>query len=87
MIRVSRIAILFLIFSIQGETVDLRSIYVFATENFIGMPTVHYVDILGTSKGTKVFERIYRTSKGRNISPSSPEASHWQSGAPTMGRP
>ena len=71
---------------IDGKTAQLRSVYVYAEENFIGWPTVHYIDILGYSEdGQSVFERMPQSDRGRGLSP--PDASLWHSGAKTWGRP
>lgn len=72
--------------NIGGETTEFRSVYVYATENAIGFPTVHYIEILGTREGQPVFERIAKTAEGGKLGASKPDASHWRSGAPTWGR-
>jgi hypothetical protein len=73
---------------IHGKIAKLRSVYVYAEENFIGWPTVHYIDILGYSEeGQHVFERIPKTDRGREMLSSSPDDSRWKSGATTWGRP
>ena len=72
---------------IGGKPAQFRSVYVFATENFIGWPTVHYVDILGTAEdGQPVFERVARTDLGRKQGAAPPDPSLWQSGITTWGR-
>ncbi len=72
---------------LRGQSVELRSVYVFATENAVGWPKVHYINILGYSKdGRPVFERIAKTKRGRKLGASPPHESQWQSGAKTWGR-
>lgn len=71
---------------IDGETAQFRSVYVYAEENWIGWPTVHYIDVLGYSEdGQRVFERLPQTDLGREFG-SPPDASLWQSGAISLGR-
>lgn len=72
---------------IDDATADFRAVYVFATENLVGWPTVHYIDILGIRQGSQVFERVVVSKKGRTMGPATPDSSHWKSGAPTWGRP
>ena len=38
---------------IGGQPPRGQSVYVFATENFQGLPTVHYIDILGAASVEK----------------------------------
>lgn len=72
---------------IRGRTTELCAVYVYAEENFIGWPTVHYIDILGYSEDRQpVFERIPKTYRGREFLSSPPDDTRWKSGAQTWGR-
>lgn len=72
---------------IAGQPARLRSVFVHASENFLGLPTVHYIDILGEAGGVSVYERVPQTDKGRAMMGDRPNASRWHSGAGRMGRP
>lgn len=69
---------------IDGAPQRLAAVHVHAQENWIGLPTVHSIDILGRADGQPVFERV-RTAAGRSAGNAAP-ASLWTSGAPDLGR-
>jgi len=72
---------------IGGKDAELRSVYVYTKERFLGWPTVHYIEILGFSEGGQpVWERLPLTKRGRRMEASRPDDSLWISGAPTWGR-
>lgn len=71
---------------IDGQEADFRSVYVYARENFLGLPTVHYIDILGYSDdGQPIWERVPQTEWGGKQS-DRPNPKLWETGAPTLGR-
>lgn len=78
---------------IRGMPAELSAVYVFAEEKFFfgfipRWAMVDYIYILGYSKDDQpVFDRIIKTEKGKKLSSSSPNDSHWESGATSMGRP
>lgn len=72
---------------IQGINTELSALYIFATENFIGYPTVHFIDLLGyTSNGESVFERLHISEQSNNLNSTEPDKLFWKSGANIMGR-
>jgi len=71
---------------INGGNHKLRAVYVYAEENWIGWPTVHYIDILGHAGSDPVFETVHMPGS-RMKRATHPEASLWHSGAPSLGRP
>ena len=71
---------------ISGQAAELDAVYVYTTENLIGVPKVHYVDVLGHSpQGQRVYERIANVEHIEQFAP--PNESLWKSGARSTGRP
>jgi hypothetical protein len=72
---------------IGGKTAKLRSIYVYATENFIGFPSVQYIEILGyLNDGQAVYEQLPQSAQIKNTTLPQPDGSRWKSGVTTWGR-